>query len=233
MISKKMILGSFVAAAAAVVFAMTPSAALADNLTISLQHVPTAASTCVDEAGCDTVAGLPGVVAFNLTGSGFSMGATGSGFPATDAGMLDLSYNLTQLASSGTGTYIFMLSENNLSGPVAGLNFTAIDNGNTSAGVTTSFTVYADESNTLFGTGDTLCTASTPNSPVNLSCGGTFGTGNSTYSLTEKVVITTPAGTGRASGDAVLSPVPEPGTLAMFGSGLLSFAGILRRKLLA
>lgn len=35
------------------------------------------------------------------------------------------------------------------------------------------------------------------------------------------------------SGDLVIqAPVPEPGTLAMFGSGLIGIAGLLRRKLL-
>ena len=33
------------------------------------------------------------------------------------------------------------------------------------------------------------------------------------------------------SGDLNLNPVPEPGTLAMFGSGLIGLAGVLRRKL--
>jgi len=33
------------------------------------------------------------------------------------------------------------------------------------------------------------------------------------------------------SGDIVLHPVPEVGTLAMFGSGLIGIAGLLRRKL--
>lgn len=32
------------------------------------------------------------------------------------------------------------------------------------------------------------------------------------------------------SGDIHLQPVPEPGTLAMFGSGLIGIAGVLRRK---
>jgi len=32
------------------------------------------------------------------------------------------------------------------------------------------------------------------------------------------------------SGDIHLEPVPEPGTLALFGSGLIGMAGVLRRK---
>jgi len=33
------------------------------------------------------------------------------------------------------------------------------------------------------------------------------------------------------SGDLIVSPVPEPGTLTLLGTGLLSLAGVLRRKL--
>jgi hypothetical protein len=37
----------------------------------------------------------------------------------------------------------------------------------------------------------------------------------------------------QGSGDLNLTPVPEPGTLALFGTGLLSLAGAIRRKLAA
>lgn len=37
--------------------------------------------------------------------------------------------------------------------------------------------------------------------------------------------------TGSVSSGEIISPVPEPGTMALLGSGLLGFAGILRRKL--
>jgi hypothetical protein len=41
-----------------------------------------------------------------------------------------------------------------------------------------------------------------------------------------------PATASLASGDLTLSPSPEPGTLALFGSGLLGIAGIARRYML-
>jgi hypothetical protein len=41
-----------------------------------------------------------------------------------------------------------------------------------------------------------------------------------------------PATASLASGDLTVTPTPEPGTLALFGSGLLGIAGIARRYLL-
>lgn len=41
-----------------------------------------------------------------------------------------------------------------------------------------------------------------------------------------------PATASLASGDLTLSPSPEPGTLALFGSGLLGIAGLARRYML-
>jgi hypothetical protein len=38
---------------------------------------------------------------------------------------------------------------------------------------------------------------------------------------------------GIASGDTTISAVPEPGTLGLLGTGLVGFAGVLRRKLKA
>jgi len=229
MISNRVLL--VVGAAAAFVLALMPATALADNLTISLQQGVGPVSTCVDGAGCDTAL-LGGAVAYNVSGADFNLGGIGAGSPAMPVGSMDLSYNLTDTSASPGGTYTLLLTENNVTGPLAPLTFIAQDNGNQTSNVSTTFIVYVDPSNALFGTGVTLCSAP-PATPivVDVSCGGAFTNGNNPYSLTEKIVLTTPPGFANASGDALLAPVPEPSTLSMLGFGLLSFVGIFRRKL--
>ena len=229
MISKKVLL--VVGAAAVFALALMPATTLADNLTISFQQGVGPVLTCADGAGCDTAL-LNGAVAFNTSGLDFNLGGIGAGSPATPAGSLDLSYNLTDTSASAGGTYTLLLTENNVTGPLSPLNFSALDNGNQTANVTTAFTIYADSSNALFGTGTILCSAPvTSTTVVDLACTGAFTNGNNPYSLTEKIVLTAPRGFASDSGNALLTPVPEPGTLSSLGFGLLSFVGIFRRKL--
>src|SRR5579862_4747387 len=182
MISNRVLL--VVGAAAAFVLALMPATALADNLTISLQQGVGPVSTCVDGAGCDTAL-LGGVVAYNVSGADFNLGGIGAGSPAMPAASLDLSYNLIDTSAAPEATHTLLLTENNVTGPLAPLTFSALDNGNQTSNVTTAFTVYADSSNALFGTGTILCGAPAANSTVvDVSCGGAFTNGNDPYSLT-------------------------------------------------
>ena len=60
--------------------------------------------------------------------------------------------------------------------------------------------------------------------------------GDGTYALTIELANTVPAGDGNevfvspGSATFVTTPTPEPGTLALFGSGALGLAGWLRRR---
>lgn len=59
-------------------------------------------------------------------------------------------------------------------------------------------------------------------------CNGTGAGALTTLTVTGSVPFSSPAGI--SSGD-INAAVPEPGTLALFGSGLLGIAGAIRRKL--
>lgn len=88
---------------------------------------------------------------------------------------------------------------------------------------------------------------STPSSPItwtlvtlgngthNYVLTGAIASSNGTFGATTQITVNTGKGffdesVGLSSGDTNLT-VPEPGTLSLFGTGLISLAGIIRRKL--
>jgi hypothetical protein len=84
-------------------------------------------------------------------------------------------------------------------------------------------------STTGCGSGDTSCDISFLSGTVSIPGGGTFGSGYSEASGTSN------GGPWSAFSTDVqweeLQPVPEPGTISLFASGLVMAGGLLRRKL--
>lgn len=54
------------------------------------------------------------------------------------------------------------------------------------------------------------------------------GSTSFSYTITNGVIV---AGGGTVNFTGQLTPIPEPGTLGLFGTGLIGFAGLVRRKL--
>jgi hypothetical protein len=210
-------------------FAVSDTLAKADSLTIFLSGPGGASVMCADGAACDTnpLAGVVTVTGIFGTAT-VAVTDTGSGTPLLAPLNLDLSYNLSANSSNPGGTFVVEVGERNLT--ATGVSFGAIANGNQGAGDTTAFSAFFDSGNTLFGNTGSLCSAGPVSTTiVNLACsGGPVTAAN--FSLTEAVTLTTPAGSTNASGDALLTPVPDASGFSILTAGGLFLLGAFKRK---
>ena len=124
-----------------------------------------------------------------------------------------------------SSTVPFTLAFNTATGSVS-IDGTGIYAGQDLLGDINSFSVTAGKSTT-----DLSFTATWPTLPplVQTFLGSSAGI-DSGFVITSSVVTSTKPGEA-ASGDILITPTPEPGSLALFGSGLLAIGGALRRRL--
>ena len=136
-------------------------------------------------------------------------------------------------STSAGGTLYVYASETNLTSPTGIQSFLSGFTLNQPSGALSSVTesTYYDASNALNGMATELASAtflavnsgSQNSSPVAINLSST-----NPYSITEVFKIVT---NGKASDNATITmQVPEPGSLALMGTGLLGLAAILRRK---
>jgi hypothetical protein len=157
---------------------------------------------------------------------------------AANAPSLDLSS--ADISSTAGGTLVITLSENNLTSPVGLQNWLSQFSGNFSGGAATvSLKTYLDDSNTLLGTATPLSSFTASSSPFSMS--NTKGAvASAPFSITDVLTIITPgaellsldASVTDASGGGNGPNVPEPASLVLLGTALLSFAvlGQWRRR---
>jgi hypothetical protein len=185
---------------------------------------------------CIAVGTAGNVVAASTTGSAAVIGGTSGSFTYTITGgafgavappqILDS--NTFNTATSKGGTLQVFVTATGLTSPtVAGL-VSALDTNLLPSGWIIVGQSYFDSSNVAFGMGTQLFAG---------SVGTSFGSASDVtriaatgpYSLTE--VYTIAAGHSGTSNDTFdISTVPEPGTLALFGAGLLGCALLVGRR---
>jgi hypothetical protein len=122
-------------------------------------------------------------------------------------------------------TVPFNLTFNTKTGQIS-IDGTGIYKGQNLVGDITSFTVLNGKS-----TSDLSFTAVWPTLPPLVQTFLGTKSGIDSGSVITLSLITPKKGGKAASGDVVITPTPEPASLALFGSGLLALGGALRRKL--
>lgn len=154
----------------------------------------------------------------------------GQGSPSLPPATIDLNSSVT-VGSGGTGQLFVELSQDNVTtnGPFWALQFGPTFTG---SGLSVSLSAYADDANVLFAKTSQIGSTLGP-----LTTFGAYSTSGSApvtapYSITERIVFTCTSCTAGAgmTGDALLTPTPEPNSLMLLGAGLASLAAWRRRS---
>ena len=175
-----------------------------------------------------------GIISYNSTLSGDVLGSfvtnisTGSSNPVLPPPYPHMDLSTVQISSNGGGTIEVALSQDGFDSMSAVQSFTSAWGVVMNAGQS-AFEAYVDPSDALFSKAGTKVADFSASSPGGFFINAAYGVPVSpSYSVSLYWTITH-TGAGITTGNANLQ-IPEPGSLALLGIGLMGMGGLILRR---